>query len=67
MSKQQSQSTIYVGGLDSEVNSETLHAAFLPFGEIIHISIPTDQNSLVIDYPCTVYYVYRLIMNEINR
>ena len=48
MSKEQSKSTIYVGGLDSKVNSEILHAAFLPFGEIIHISIPTDQNSLVL-------------------
>eukprot|EP00483_Globobulimina_turgida_P011574 UN11596 len=45
MSTEQSQSTIYVGGLDGKVNSETLHAAFLPFGEIIHISIPIDQTN----------------------
>eukprot|EP01084_Bolivina_argentea_P052204 95906_1 len=45
MSSEQSQATIYVGGLDSKVNSETLHAAFLPFGEIIHISIPMDQSN----------------------
>eukprot|EP01084_Bolivina_argentea_P085915 155309_1 len=45
MSKEQSQSTLYVGGLDSKVTSEILHAAFLPFGEIIHISIPMDQST----------------------
>eukprot|EP00484_Ammonia_sp_Unknown_P031051 CAMPEP_0197027720 /NCGR_PEP_ID=MMETSP1384-20130603/7594_1 /TAXON_ID=29189 /ORGANISM="Ammonia sp." /LENGTH=159 /DNA_ID=CAMNT_0042456611 /DNA_START=39 /DNA_END=518 /DNA_ORIENTATION=+ len=45
MSQEQSESTIYVGGLDAKVNSETLHAAFLPFGEIIHISIPMDQST----------------------
>merc|ERR1712154_53900 len=45
MSKEQSLSTIYVGGLENKVNSEILHAAFLPFGEIIHISIPLDQST----------------------
>ncbi len=33
-------STIYVGGLDNAVNSQTLHAAFVPFGEIVDISLP---------------------------
>ena len=42
MSKQQSKSTLYIGGLDSQVTQEILHAAFLPFGEIIHIHIPVD-------------------------
>lgn len=63
MSKEQSKSTIYVGGLDSKVNSEILHAAFLPFGDIIAISIPTDQHSLesinyLFNYPCTNYINY---------
>ncbi len=32
--------TIYVGGLDNAVNTSTLHAAFIPFGEIVDISLP---------------------------
>jgi peptidyl-prolyl isomerase E (cyclophilin E) len=33
---------IYVGGLTSQVNEETLHAAFIPFGEIRSVQIPKD-------------------------
>ncbi|KAF2089806.1 hypothetical protein K490DRAFT_35800 [Saccharata proteae CBS 121410] len=33
-------STIYVGGLDNGVTTQTLHAAFIPFGEIVDISLP---------------------------
>lgn len=32
--------TVYVGGLDTAVTSEVLHNAFLPFGEIVDISLP---------------------------
>ncbi len=32
--------TVYVGGLDNAVTTETLHAAFVPFGEIADISLP---------------------------
>jgi len=32
--------TIYVGGLDNVVNEKILKDAFLPFGEIVEISIP---------------------------
>jgi RNA recognition motif-containing protein len=32
--------TIYVGGLDNAVNQQTLHAAFVPFGDIVDISLP---------------------------
>ena len=39
-------STIFVGGLDNAVNIKTLHAAFVPFGEIVDISLPKpDQPS----------------------
>ena len=48
MSREQSQSTLYVGGLESKVTSETLHAAFLPFGEIISISIPVDHSTSLV-------------------
>ncbi|CAE7746991.1 PPIE, partial [Symbiodinium microadriaticum] len=33
---------VYVGGLDSGVNEETLHAAFIPFGDIREVNIPKD-------------------------
>lgn len=36
-------STIYVGGLDNAVNEQILADAFLPFGEIVEISIPKPE------------------------
>ena len=36
-------STIYVGGLDNAVNEHILADAFLPFGEIVEISIPKPE------------------------
>jgi len=38
-------STVYVGGLDGAVNKDTLHAAFLPFGEIIDVNLPVDDRT----------------------
>ena len=32
--------TIYVGGLDQAVTAQTLNEAFIPFGEIVDISLP---------------------------
>ena len=32
--------TLYVGGLDNAVTGGTLHAAFIPFGEIVDVSLP---------------------------
>lgn len=29
---------VYVGGLEEQVNEEILHAAFVPFGDIIEVS-----------------------------
>lgn len=37
--------TIYVGNLDEQVTQEVLHAAFLPFGEIVDIQLPPDPSS----------------------
>ncbi len=34
---------LYVGGLEETVNEATLHAAFLPFGEIKEVNIPLDH------------------------
>ncbi|PVU98950.1 hypothetical protein BB559_001160 [Furculomyces boomerangus] len=38
-------SIIFVGGLDSEVDNKILHAAFIPFGEIIEVDLPNDPGS----------------------
>eukprot|EP00889_Picochlorum_renovo_P008095 jgi/Picre1/35125/NNA_002588.t1 len=35
--------TLYVGGLDELVNKDVLKAAFLPFGDIIDVSMPLDH------------------------
>lgn len=37
--------TIYVGGLAEEVDEKVLHAAFIPFGEIVDIQIPLDYET----------------------
>ncbi|TGZ82226.1 nuclear cap-binding protein [Ascodesmis nigricans] len=37
-------STIYVAGLDANVTKATLHDTFIPFGEIINITIPSDKD-----------------------
>jgi len=34
--------TIYVGGLETEVNEKVLRAAFIPFGDISEVQIPID-------------------------
>ncbi|KAG0204854.1 hypothetical protein BGX28_003351 [Mortierella sp. GBA30] len=38
-------STLYVGGLDEQVTTQVLHAAFIPFGEITQIELPPDPTS----------------------
>jgi len=37
--------TLYVGGLDENVSEELIRAAFIPFGDIIQVNIPLDQNT----------------------
>jgi len=34
--------TLYVGGIEDSVTEELLHAAFIPFGNIIEVQIPKD-------------------------
>jgi len=36
-------STVYVGGLDQGVTTQTLAEAFIPFGEIVDISLPKPE------------------------
>ncbi|RUS23213.1 peptidyl-prolyl cis-trans isomerase E [Endogone sp. FLAS-F59071] len=40
-----SKTTLYVGGLDQQVNEDILHAAFVPFGDIISVQLPPDPAS----------------------
>lgn len=35
--------TIYVGGLDNAVSARTLADAFMPFGEIVDVSLPKPE------------------------
>mmetsp|Transcript_33362 Transcript_33362/g.68893 ORF Transcript_33362/g.68893 Transcript_33362/m.68893 type:complete len:134 (-) Transcript_33362:2267-2668(-) len=41
----QDKRTLYVGGLDEDVDVEVLRAAFIPFGELVDVSIPLDNQS----------------------
>ena len=38
-----SKTTVFVGGLDGQVSEQTLHDAFLPFGEIVSVSLPKPE------------------------
>ena len=40
MAPTQDKRILYVGGLSDEVTEETLHAAFIPFGEVTEVNIP---------------------------
>lgn len=35
--------TVFVGGLDNQVSAQTLHDAFVPFGEIVDVSLPKPE------------------------
>ena len=38
--RSRTKSTVFVGGLDNRVTQNLLHEAFLPFGEIIDVTLP---------------------------
>ena len=38
-------STTWTGGLSEEVDEKVLHAAMIPFGDIIDVQIPLDYES----------------------
>ena len=42
MAPAQNKRILYVGGLSEEVTEEILHAAFVPFGELVEVNIPKD-------------------------
>lgn len=35
--------TVFVGGLDQQVTQQTLHDAFMPFGDITDVSLPKPE------------------------
>lgn len=37
--------TVFVGGLAEEADEKVLHAAFIPFGDLVDIQIPLDYES----------------------
>uniref|UniRef100_A0A8C6TXF0 Peptidyl-prolyl cis-trans isomerase n=1 Tax=Neogobius melanostomus TaxID=47308 RepID=A0A8C6TXF0_9GOBI len=37
---------LYIGGLAEEVDEKVLHAAFIPFGDIVDIQVPLDYESV---------------------
>ncbi|KAK1821865.1 hypothetical protein LTR12_003741 [Friedmanniomyces endolithicus] len=39
--------TLFVGGLDPQVSQQTLHDAFLPFGEIVDVSLPKPEQYMI--------------------
>jgi len=41
-----SRKTLYVGGIDESVSEELLRAAFIPFGDIVGVNLPIDQNHM---------------------
>ncbi|CEQ41541.1 SPOSA6832_03259 [Sporobolomyces salmonicolor] len=41
-SKETSNTTIYIGGFSPSTTAASLHAAFLPFGEILDLQLPPD-------------------------
>ncbi len=41
--------TLYVGGLEENVNEAILHSAFIPFGDIKDVNIPLDHATGAVD------------------
>ena len=37
--------TLYVGGLEENVDEAIVHSAFIPFGDIVDVNIPIEQTT----------------------
>jgi RNA recognition motif-containing protein len=48
-------STVFVGGLSHEVTSQTLHDAFIPFGEIVDVSLPKPELQVIFRWKMLYY------------
>lgn len=42
---QNAKATVHVAGLDETINKDVLTAAFIPFGDIVSVMIPTDEHT----------------------
>ncbi|GAA5880839.1 hypothetical protein JCM3774_000494 [Rhodotorula dairenensis] len=42
MATKDANTTVYVGGFSPDTNAALLHSAFIPFGDILDISLPSD-------------------------
>ena len=42
---------LYIGGLGEDITKQTLHAAFIPFGEIKSVDIPYDTSTSKFLFP----------------
>ncbi len=47
--------TLFVGGLDPQVSQQTLHDAFLPFGEIVDVSLPKPEQYMISSSPVVTH------------
>jgi len=56
-------SILYVGGLDENVNEEILRASFLPFGDIVDVMIPIDNDASVL---LLFFEFFRVVLCCIN-
>lgn len=45
MSNSTTRNILYVGGIDNTITKQLLHAAFIPFGDIIDVTIPVDEKN----------------------
>ena len=45
---------VFSGGLAEEVEEKILHAAFIPFGDIVDINIPLDYESGELQVRCLI-------------
>lgn len=34
---------LYIGGIDGSISKQLMHAAFIPFGDIVDITVPVDE------------------------
>lgn len=64
---QRAKSTIHVSSLPPETTKEFLHAAFIPFGEIVDIQIPLNEDGALYRVLChrTVVDVPRQLVKGI--
>ncbi|KTW32090.1 uncharacterized protein T551_00772 [Pneumocystis jirovecii RU7] len=51
MPLEQIQTTLHVSGLSEEVTPQTLYSMFIPFGEIVRVELPRDENLDIEDEP----------------